>query len=160
MIIFCCPRPRIAVRISDEHINTSITSRINHTMSYVPGRHEYSVYLLIPFGVPVHAEGAEIIPAGMLFFPTVLACTGFGKSTIPRDFTARERKTTGGQTFPRELFGWERDITISSGTVWMGSRERYLHGDDNFFFPVKSCGKFPAGFFPRKALGTVVALLG
>ena len=67
MIIFCCPRPRIAVRISDEHINTSITSRINHTISYVPGGYEYSVYALIPFGVPVHAEGAGIIPAGIIF---------------------------------------------------------------------------------------------
>ena len=109
--------------------------------------------MLIPFGVPVHAEGAGIIPAGMFFFPTVLVCTGFGKSRHPRDFTARERKTTRNQTFPRKLCGWERDIKISSGTVWMGSRERHLHGNGKKKpLPVKSCGKFPAGIFPRKAL--------
>ena len=70
------------------------------------------MYVLIPFGVPVHAEGAGMIPREKMFFSTVLVCTGFGKSIIPRDFTARERKTTGNQTFPRELFGWERDINI------------------------------------------------
>ena len=87
------------------------------------------MYVLIPFGYPVHAEDAGIVPAGMFFFPTVLVCTGFGKSRFPRDFTARERETTGFQLFPRNLFGWERDIKISSGTGWVGSRERYLHGN-------------------------------
>ena len=101
----------------------------------------------------MHAEGARIIPAGMIFRSTVFVCTGFGKSRIPRDFMARERKTTGNQTFPRELFGWERDIKVSSGTVWMGSRERYLHGNGKKkTFLVKYRGKFPAGMFPRKAL--------
>ena len=78
--------------------------------------------MVIPFGVPVHAEGAGIIPAGMIFFSIVLVCTGFGKSRIPQDFTARERKTTGNQTTPRELFGWEGDMlwiifgdTLASG---------------------------------------------
>ena len=114
------------------------------------------MYVQIPFGVPVHAEGPGTIPAGINIFSTVLVCTGFGKSIFPRDFTARERKTTGNQTFPRQLFGWERDVKISSGTVWMGSRERYLHGiareREKKTFAVKSCGKFPVGIFPRKAL--------
>ena len=100
------------------------------------------MYVLIPFGVPVHAEGAGMIPREKMFFSTVLVCTGFGKSRIPRDFTARERKTTGKQTFPRESFewewksgftrerfGWEWDTEISSGTGWVGPRERYLHGN-------------------------------
>ena len=29
----------------------------------MPGRYEYSVYALIPFGVPVHAEAVGIVPA-------------------------------------------------------------------------------------------------
>ena len=116
------------------------------------------MYVLIPFGVPVHAEGAGIIPAGMISFSTVLVCTGFGKSRIPRDFTARERETMGNQTFPRELFEWERGIKIASGSVWMGSRERYLNGNGQKQFPVKSCGNFSAGIFPRKALEKMASL--
>ena len=42
------------------------------------------MYVLIPFGVPVHAEGAGMIQREKMFFSTVLVCTGFGKSIIPR----------------------------------------------------------------------------
>ena len=124
------------------------------------------MYVLIPFGGPVHAEDAEIIPAGMLFFSTVLVCTGFGKSRFPRDFTEREQKTTGNQTFPRELFGREREIKISSGTVWTGTGNQDFFGNcldgttgtifarerEKKPFPVQSRENFPAGIFPSKAL--------
>ena len=106
----------------------------HHHTNLVRGYNKYrcrSVYVLIPFGDPVRAEDAGIIPAGnILFSSTFSLCTGFGKSIFPRDFTARERKSTGNQTlFPRQPFGWERDIKIYSGTVWMWSRERYVHGN-------------------------------
>ena len=110
--------------------------------------------MLIPFGVPVHAEGAGIIPAGMMFFSTVLVCTGFGKSRkIPRDLTARERKATGNQTFPRELLGWERDITISSGTVGIGSRERYVHGNGKKNISSEILREISRGNFPEEGPG-------
>lgn len=80
------------------------------------------MYVLIAFGVPVRAEDAGIITAGMLVFSTINVCTGFGKSSFSRDFTARERKTAGNQTFTRELFGLERDVKVSPGTVRIGSR--------------------------------------
>ena len=41
---------------------------------------------------------------------TVLLCTAFGRSIIPRDLTMRERKTTGKQAFPRKSCGLEWEI--------------------------------------------------
>ena len=133
----------------------------HHHTNLVRGYNKYrcrSVYVLIPFGDPVRAEDAGIIPAGnILFSSTFSLCTGFGKSRFPRDFTARERKSTGNQTlFPRQPFGWERDIKIYSGTVWMWSRERYVHGNGKRNGEkkktVKFCGNFPARSFRRMAL--------
>ena len=79
---------------------------------------------------------------------------------------ARERKTTGKQTFPRESFGWEREIRISTETIWMGMGYRDFFGDwlgattgtifarerEIIPIPVKSCGNFAAGILPRDAL--------
>ena len=66
----------------------------------------------------------------------------FRKSMIPPDFTARELKTrenrhfygnsldwNGKSGFSREPLGWEWGIEVSSGTVWVGPRERYFHGN-------------------------------
>ena len=150
MKILCYPRPRTAVRISDEHMNTSITSWINHTISYVPGRYEYSCVRADPVWCSRARWRRGNNSRGDDFFSTVLVCTGFGKSRIPRDFTARERKATGNQTFPRELFGWERDIKISSGTVWMGSRERYLHGNGKKTISREILREFSRGNFPEE----------
>ena len=53
---------------------------------------------------------------------------GFGKSIFPREVCVTETKNHGNQTFPREeLFGWERETQISSGTAWMA--KRYSHGN-------------------------------
>ena len=63
-------------------------------------------------------------------------CTGFDKSILPRDFTARERNTTGKEsistgTVPmgagnQDFHGNHMipEINISSGIVWVGPRER------------------------------------
>ena len=86
-----------------------------------------------------------------MFFFGSFGLHGIWESRFSRDFTSRERKSKGNQTFPRELFGWERDIKLSSGTVWMGSREQDLHENGKKkTFPVKFCGRFPPGFFPGK----------
>lgn len=39
-------------------------------------------------------------------------------------------ETTGNHAFSLEPLGWKPDINISSGTAWMGSRERYLFGQE------------------------------
>ena len=125
------------------------------------------MYVLIPFGVPVHAEGAGIIPVRKIAFSTVLVCTGFGTSMIARD--VRNREFHGilrhGNGIPREIIhfhgktGWERDIKISSGTVWMGSRERYLHGNGKktvsreILEEISRGNFFSRGNFPEEGLG-------
>ena len=109
----------------------------------MPGRYEYSVYALIPFGVPVHAEAAGIIPADF--------SQQFG---FARDL--RNREFYGFYGTGTENHG---KSDISTGTVSMatgyqdffgncldGSRERYLHGNGKNIFPVKSWGKFPREF--------------
>ena len=83
-------------------------------------------------------------------------------SIFRRDFTARERKTTGKQTFPRESFGRDWEIRLSTLTIWVRMRNQdflnCLGGTSGMIFareweyitiPVKSCG-----IFPRTALGT------
>ena len=109
-------------------------------------------------GDPVQAGNRGIIPAGIVFFWTVLVCTGFGKLTIPRDFTSRERKNTGKQTCPRESFGWEWEIRIFTGAIWMGMGYRdffgnWLGGTTGTIFEKKNCGIFSRGNFPENFPG-------
>ena len=65
--------------------------------------------MLIPFGVPVHAEGAGIIPAGMIVF-----FNSFGLHGI-REI---EKNTTGFNGTGTESHG---KSDISTGTVGMGT---------------------------------------
>ena len=116
--------------------------------------------MTFPCSDPVHAGNAGNIPAGIV---CSFGATGFGRSIIPPDLTAWERKTMGKQTFPRESFVWEREIGISTGNVWDGNGHpvNWLSGSTGTIFarerelipiPVKSCGNIPAGIFPRAAL--------
>ena len=66
------------------------------------------MYLLIPFGVPVHAEGAEIIPAGMLFFSNSFGLHGIWEIDNSTGFYG-----TGTENHGRS--------DISTGAVWMGT---------------------------------------
>ena len=100
-----------------------------------PSTNKYYInpYALFPFGDPVRAGHAGVIPAGITFLWTVLACTGFGKSisagvnsrgTKNHGWMANGMNGNGKSRFPREPFGWERAIKTSSGIVWVGPRER------------------------------------
>ena len=113
------------------------------------------------------AEDAGIIPAGIFFIPTVFFCTGVGKSRLPRDFPAREQKTTGNHEENEKSIDifWnclDGEIKISSGTVWTAPRG--YHVNDNCagtgkkkHFPCNSEGMFPRDFSgARPSLFTVV----
>ena len=99
--------------------------------------------MLFPFGDPVHAGHAGIFPAGITFLWTVVVCTGYGKSVFPRDLRRDNGKRRQKRHFHGNRLGWEREIRISTaiiwvgtgnqflGIVWVGPRERYLHGNGN-----------------------------
>ena len=102
-------------------------------------------------------EDAGIIPAGMLFFQQFWSARDLGTRDFHRILRHGNRKPreirrfhgncldgNGKSRSLRELFGREREIKISSGTVWTGPRERYLHGNGKKkTFPVQSRGNFP-----------------
>ena len=87
------------------------------------------MYVLIPFGVPVHAEGAGIIPAGMLFFQQFWFARDLGNREfhgILRHGNGRPREIrhfhgncldgNGISRLLRELFGWDDGNDICTGT--------------------------------------------
>ena len=90
------------------------------------------MYVTFPCSDPVHAGNWGNIPAGIVYS---LNATAFERSTISRDLTAWERKTTGKQTFPRESFGTGMSTSWTTGTMFAREREFIP-------IPVKSCG-FP-----------------
>ena len=79
----------------------------------MPGRYEYSVYALIPFGVPVHAEAVGIVPADF--------SQQFG---FARDL--RNREFYGFYGTGTENHG---KSDISTGTVWMGTGYQDFFGN-------------------------------
>ena len=114
-----------------------------------------NTYVMFRFRHPVQATG------GKYSLMERSIARGIEKTIFPGNSTAWEHKTTGIQTFLQELSGWKRksgcpgepfgyegqiNACISSDVVWVGSRERYLHGN----------GKKPqftwnhAEFFPRE----------
>ena len=85
----------------------------------------------------MHAEGARIIPAGMFFFSTVLVCTGFGKIENSTGFYGTGTENHGKSD-------------ISTGTVGMRSRERYLHGNGKKSISREILREISRGNFPEE----------
>ena len=71
--------------------------------------------MLIPFGVPVHAEGAGIIPAGSIFF------NNFGLRGIWEMENSRGFYGTGTEKHGKS--------DVSTGTVWMGTGYQDFFGN-------------------------------
>ena len=80
----------------------------------VPIRIDRSVYLLIPFGGPVHAEGAELFAARLFFFCDSLVLRGMW-----------EIYTSTG-IYCTEIENHSCKPDISTVTVYQGPRERNL----------------------------------
>ena len=83
------------------------------------------MYVLIPFGVPVHAEGAGIIPAGMLFFQQFWFARDLGNREFHgisrhgnekpweiRHFHGNCLNGNGISRLLREVFGWDHGNDI------------------------------------------------
>lgn len=82
---------------------------------------------MILFNDPVHAENAGIIHTGITPFSTINVSTGFiWEIGIFAGFYGTGTGNHAKSDITREPFGRERDITISPGTAWMGSRSHYL----------------------------------
>ena len=90
-----------------ENIRTTRIRKTNNTK--IPVQNTY--YTEAPWPVRCHPSRRQYMkryvrgtrgnnsPAAITFEWTILVCTGFGKSILVRDFTARERKTTGNRHF-------------------------------------------------------------
>jgi len=83
------------------------------------------IYVLFPFGNAMHERHAGKTPR-VSFFSSVLVCKWYGKSILSWELAARKRKSTGKQTFPREPFGWEREVRINTETSSVRTGNKYF----------------------------------
>lgn len=110
----------------------------NDTRAYIPWRRLQALHRIHVVELnnvfeqsndPVHADNAGIVPAGIVYFWTVFVWTGIGNRIFSPDFPVRERKKPQeNKQFPWESFGWDWEIKISTGTIWVGTGNRDCSG--------------------------------
>ena len=123
-----------------------------------------NTYVLVPFGDPVHAGHAEIIPPGIVFYGQLQRAPDLGNRhfrSILRQRNGKPRENrhfhgnivgtgTGNQGFAREPSEWEREIIISLGIV-LGGTTGTIFAREREYIPIfrEILRVFARGHFPE-----------